>query len=295
VRELAKQGSDNFTSFDSYRMFLDNSVASIFSNANDSKRTICYDSPVVAISTGYDSTATAVLAKQIGCDKAITFKEARPLDIAHFHAGEDSGDRIAQVLGLKCEEFERLNYLNSGREFPEAEIFASCHFVDLYVLSLENCLDDRSILFTGFRGDIMWSKNVDHNQDSGGPGLAEFRLRKGFLHFPLPYLGTLNVQPDVCRVSRSVRRISNSAEMASWSIGGDYDRPIPRRIVETAGVDRDLFGQTKKAVAVWYGKEKIMTEKSYHDFEAYRSRISGSEANQGFFWGLSRIKDRYRL
>ncbi|MCZ7628807.1 MAG: acyl-CoA dehydrogenase family protein [Microthrixaceae bacterium] len=33
--------------------------------------------------------------------------------------------------------------------------------------------------------------------------------------------------------------------MAPWSIGGRYDRPIPRRIVEEAGVERRLFGHHK--------------------------------------------------
>ena len=142
----------------------------------------------------------------------------------------------------------------------------------------------------------MWSKQVEHNRDSGGPGIAEFRLRLGFMHFPLPYLGTVDCQPARCRISRSVRRISNSEEMAPWSIGGDYDRPIPRRIVESAGVDRHMFGQTKRAVAVWYGREApedIMQSDSYRDLQAFRSGLAGPEANQCLHWGIARIKDRY--
>ena len=38
-----------------------------------------------------------------------------------------------------------------------------------------------------------------------------------------------------------------SNEMDPYRIGGNYDRPVPRRIVEEAGVARLLFGQTKKA------------------------------------------------
>ena len=33
--------------------------------------------------------------------------------------------------------------------------------------------------------------------------------------------------------------------MGDWRVGGDYDRPIPRRIVESAGVPRDYFGMRK--------------------------------------------------
>ena len=33
--------------------------------------------------------------------------------------------------------------------------------------------------------------------------------------------------------------------MRPWSVGGGYDRPIPRRIAEEAGVPRQHFGQRK--------------------------------------------------
>jgi hypothetical protein len=36
--------------------------------------------------------------------------------------------------------------------------------------------------------------------------------------------------------------------MMPWSIGGNYDRPLPRRIGESAGGPRACFGQLKKAV-----------------------------------------------
>ena len=39
-----------------------------------------------------------------------------------------------------------------------------------------------------------------------------------------------------------------SPEMAPWRLGNGYDRPIPRRILESAGVPRALFGARKKAV-----------------------------------------------
>jgi hypothetical protein len=34
--------------------------------------------------------------------------------------------------------------------------------------------------------------------------------------------------------------------MAPWSIGGKYDRPIPRRLVEEQGVPRDAFATIKR-------------------------------------------------
>jgi hypothetical protein len=38
--------------------------------------------------------------------------------------------------------------------------------------------------------------------------------------------------------------------MQPWDIGGNYNRPICRRIVEGAGVDRSLFGTGKRGVSV---------------------------------------------
>jgi hypothetical protein len=38
--------------------------------------------------------------------------------------------------------------------------------------------------------------------------------------------------------------------MQAYSIGGNYDRPIPRRITEEAGVPRELIGTEKKAVSL---------------------------------------------
>ena len=41
-----------------------------------------------------------------------------------------------------------------------------------------------------------------------------------------------------------IEYLACSDEMAPWSLGNDYDRPIPRRIVEEAGIPRALFGHT---------------------------------------------------
>ena len=177
IKKVAKKETSEFVDFGSYRNFLESSVSSIFENANDSRREVLYGRPIVAISTGYDSTATAVLASRIGCRDALAFRKARPLCVDSYRGGEDSGKEIAEFLGMKCQEFDRLDYLTSKRQLPEAEIFATSHLVDLNVLSLEPRLDESCVLFTGYRGDVMWDRHLNLNQDSGGPGMAEFRLR----------------------------------------------------------------------------------------------------------------------
>ena len=45
----------------------------------------------------------------------------------------------------------------------------------------------------------------------------------------------------------SIHEITKSDDMKQYSIGGNYDRPIPRRIFENKGVDRKMFGQSKRS------------------------------------------------
>jgi hypothetical protein len=70
-----------------------------------------------------------------------------------------------------------------------------------------------------------------------GCALGEFRMRVGFIDFPLGSSGGLH--------GAQIHAIGRSAAMKPWSVDG-YNKPIPRRIAEEAGVPRHLFGQLKK-------------------------------------------------
>ena len=69
-------------------------------------------------------------------------------------------------------------------------------------------------------------------------GIGEFRLYRGVFHCPVPFWGMRHL--------RELWEITASEAMQSWAVPGDYDRPIPRRIVEEAGVPRGAFGRRKK-------------------------------------------------
>lgn len=71
---------------------------------------------------------------------------------------------------------------------------------------------------------------------------SEVRLHIGYTQVPVPYIGA--------RRRKELFVLANSDAMRPWSIGGTYDRPIPRRIGEDAGVPRALFGQIKLATVV---------------------------------------------
>lgn len=92
---------------------------------------------------------------------------------------------------------------------------------------------------------------------------ADCRLCVGFVHLPLPACAALHAP--------AVRRITAAAEMWPWSLGGGYDRPIPRRFAEDAGVPRQLFGRRKMGgTAPPFG----LTPASKRDFLEYRERLA---------------------
>src|SRR5438067_688694 len=68
--------------------------------------------------------------------------------------------------------------------------------------------------------------------------------------------------------------------MAPWRLGSDYDRPIPRRILEEAGIPRQLFGTRKKAVVETYNFPKNRALR--RQFFAYARRQLGVLGGGGF-------------
>lgn len=110
----------------------------------------------------------------------------------------------------------------------------------------------QKIVFMGERGDKIWNKNwTDVNRDLrvvdelyAGTSMVESRLRVGYILCPLPLFGALQWP--------SIAKISESADMQPYSVGGGYDRPIPRRIIEEAGVPRGAFGQSKNGAGFNY-------------------------------------------
>ena len=70
------------------------------------------------------------------------------------------------------------------------------------------------------------------------------RLDAGYVQVAVPFIGG--------RRRADIVHITESAEMDPWRLGTDYDRPIPRRLAEEAGVPRALFGQKKVASIVMF-------------------------------------------
>lgn len=232
----------NIGDYASYFSFLERNLALMAHNMTDIGRRYPYRF-LATVSSGYDSPAVATLGQTAGCEAALCIDRDR-------YGSDDGGDQIAAYLGLRPIRIIR----DAWRETNGvAALFVAANGTAEEVPLASACqvLAGR-VLLTGYHGDKAWAtdtKDLSENiirGDASGLSLSEFRLWKGFLHCPIPFWGVRQI--------RDLHQISNSPEMHPWDVGGSYTRPIPRRIVESAGVPRELFGQNKKAIAVSFSE-----------------------------------------
>lgn len=236
-----------FSGFGEYRAFLSSEIDTLFANAMHPARRRPLP-PLASVSSGYDSTAVAVLARERRCRDAVTIE-------VEVGGVEDSGRMIGEQLGLTVEEFPHvagrrvqsleMAFEGSLRERAREFVATAGLGDDVTFLAFEPVIASR-LLLTGAWGDSIWAKNSQVPPGIPvrvrfGKSLIEYRLRMGFAHAPIPFIGGL--------FPRSILAISNSVEMAPYSVGGFYDRPIPRRIAEGAGIDRRHFGRAKAATS----------------------------------------------
>jgi hypothetical protein len=239
LKVQTKERPEPFVSYANYRTFLDEQVSLTIQNSADARRLVRY-APISTISSGYDSTATSVIAKGAGCKEFFTFAISGD-------GTNDSGKLIGNSLGLEVTEHDPTAYC-SRNNLPEAEFVATGGGGGSVVFT---ALEDRlagKILLTGNYGGEAWERADNKggvnmaSWDCAGADMLYFRTRVGFLVLAVPSIGYSEYA--------SLQRIANSEEMRPYSLHREeYDRPIPRRIVEEAGVARELFGQSKKAVA----------------------------------------------
>jgi hypothetical protein len=239
LTEQPKSGAGrDFTAFAKYETFLRGSMQALAQNGRAASRRRRYDLLSTA-SSGYDSSTVTVLARDAGAREVLCFDEAR-------RGLDDSGEPLARCLGMTPIVVERQAWMS--RPLPEPPfIAADSHGGDVFYKGAEERLRGR-ILLTGYHGDKIWDPHTTKlspaivRGDQSGLSLTEYRLTIGMLHCPVAFWGVRQIA--------AVHAISRSAEMAAWDVAGDYSRPICRRIVESAGVPRTLFGIEKKAAWV---------------------------------------------
>lgn len=238
-----KKKTSPFTSFEDYKNRIISSLKGMVKNATDNRRKVKYDL-VTTISKGYDAPCCATLAKECGCNTAVTFEAKGKYE-------EDSGVEIAQKLGYQNIIERNADAYLLRNDLVEAEQIASGSMgCDLCFVTFEDTFRNR-LVFTGDRGDSVWERENPICNDTftfngmlSHVGISEWRLWVGYISVPLPLYGA--------SAWTSIQRISQSDEMKPWSLGNNYDRPIPRRICEEAGLERNSFGTTKHGAGFTY-------------------------------------------
>lgn len=226
--------------FDRYAGAVQHSLARLCTNLRHARRRIP-TGLMTTVSSGYDSAASAVLGMAQGVKTCFTTSPAT-------HASLEDGATVARALGL--------DPILLSRDAPDPRIelallSATLDGRESVFAPMAAWLQDRpglTALLTGYHGDKLWSRDTHGpwlspevmRGDTSGLNLSEARLHAGFVNLPVPFLYASRIAEIVA--------ISNTPEMAAWRLGNDYDRPIPRRIVESAGVSRTLFGQRKSVV-----------------------------------------------
>jgi hypothetical protein len=222
--------------------------------------------PVVTLSSGYDTTAVAAVAAKVGAHRALGLRTAR--QHGDNAIVDDSGAQSARRLGLEFSMYDRLDFM-SRTDLPEAEFLSTgTTGEDVFMTAFEPEIG-RSLLFTGHWGGRMWSESWRPSvsrlppPELSGNSLNDFRLRVDFIHIALPYFGALQ-EP-------TTSALEDDPTMAAYRVGGYYDRPIARRLAEEAGLPRGSFARSKIAVSqlLHHGDKSSYTPATVAAIEAF--------------------------
>ena len=266
IIEQHRRSGLEFKNFEDYTRKILDVLSCIHANATDKRRRCSYG-VITTISRGYDAPTASAFAASVGCNETFTFCD-KP---------DDDGTEIAKALG-----YEKIHRVHSkafvkNNSFLEAEALASGETGSTFIAFEE--LYRNKILIIGSRGDSVYERlhgNVNDCFDfHEGNQLSqtsltiyENMLKNNSITLSVPLIGADKWS--------NMARISNSEEMKAFSIGDDYDRPIARRILEEAGVERPMFGQRKFGAGVSYNLDNFysikqkMSVKSYQALSAYK-------------------------
>lgn len=266
--KLEKRKSDfQFTSFYNYRKGISVTLNLILSNSNSNKRKNRYGM-IATLSRGYDATTCAVLAKESGCDEAFTFN--RP-----SHYEDDCGTEIARILGYSTVHECDGDFAKTNTEYLEAADFASGDSGVLVTFEAYKDLFRNKLLFCGFQGDEFWGidhppyDNLYYPIEGSNSNSYEVFLQSNTVLIMIPNIGADHAS--------KIYEIALSEEMSPWRLGVKYDRPICRRIVEEAGVPREMFGQKKVGAGYCFHYDTLKTIGKKMSPQSYQSLLNFSK------------------
>lgn len=248
-------------SFEQYIVSLQEILAGIQRNYQDPARRYPFLA-YTTLSAGYDSAAVSVLVRGLGITEAFTGHPVRqPLEPLLPKGWKEDAREIGQILGLTVHQLD-----DRRKSISQDELFYLCtnypkhhsgHWSELSFHSMAQHIarsGKLGVVFTGNHGDTVWDVNTperhlaEHIRRGCLTGLnqTEIRLHAGYVTVPVPFIWAHEIL--------KIRQVTLSPAMAPWRLGTDYDRPIPRRLLEQAGVPRHLFGFEKKFIcarAMW--------------------------------------------
>ena len=260
LEEQTHAAEDAFTSFEEYEEFLRSRILAIRENLQDERRRFKV-APVATISKGYDSAASAAIVKPLGIRSALTI--ARVGLLRH----DDSGEEIAEKLGIPVKSVidRRAAYRDHDLVLAGLGLSGDAN------MTLFDYPDDLTLLVVGTAGDFVWQsafkKKFDDSHhfldrhDTTSCQLAEWRIHKGVFLANVPSIGASRID--------CLKQINGSSAMDPWRIGGDYDRPIPRRILEQQGVRRDTFGIKKNGSISGYQRYYFNNSELQNDLKVF--------------------------
>jgi hypothetical protein len=222
------------TNFNDYFQLLVDCASALGENITSPGRKYAI-TPMVGISSGYDSPAAAVISRFAGCNQAVTICNPTSL-----WRGSDSGREIAVRLGMSCKVY----WHRRDRYRKEVALWAASGRPGGLNMTLFDYSQPLCLFFCGNYGDKVWDRF--HHDLSNPVGdsdclISEFRLLQGIFFSVVPWWGI--------RQAQEINSLGAKEEMKPWTLDTNYDRPVARRIVEEAGISRRLFGRRKKNTA----------------------------------------------
>lgn len=274
----------DFQNYDDYYNSLINVSMKIRDNGADQNRKHTYGL-VSTVSSGYDSSACAAVAYELGGRVACTFSGGK--------YDEDSGVPVAKQIGFQDvivrdkNLYKRKDVYADVNSLYNGDVLGSLEFTAFEDIFRGN------IVFMGMSGDTAYGKDVLANQELKRHDIPYYQsslsyfgnaINEGYIILPMPMYALT--------AHKSILAITNAKEMEPWTLYNSYDRPIPRRIVETHGGRRESFGQAKYGGGFSgsknFSKKQIkrkMTDEGYRAFVEWLS-VKGNND-----WSFKRIRE----
>jgi hypothetical protein len=266
--------------FESYHELLSESLDALCRNAVDARRRFRMR-PLQTLSEGYDSVAVSALAVQSGYREALTFRSE-----------QEDARQIGARLGLDLTTYSFQDCVKSAACYPP-EFLAHGYSTNMFYAAVAEQLAG-SLLLHGMRGDSVWTRQRQMYPGVRLPFLSrlttwpqEFRLRVGFAYCYVPMIGAEH--------AGAIHRISRSAQMRPWHVGGHYSRPIPRRLGEEAGVPRALFGMKKVGAFILPQDVEVLAPDVLADFQEYLEGVENVDQILRTSWSRRFQRNAHRL